>query len=167
MVITQSADRTAHAGLVQEREQRDHQHSRHDNSGHVLLLQQKETAEGFKDELTGGDTQLFGDHDLVLAAENKLAKADQEQRDPDSCHEQDDVRLAHQRAEDNPFNADRQHEHHPQRQDHRDPRWHTHFMKTHKGQRGKHHHDPLGKVKDTARPEDQHKPQRDQRIKDT
>ena len=90
--------------LVQEHQQRHHQQRRHHHHRDVLLLRiSRNPPNGFQNPATqSGMPSSRGDHHLVLAAKDDLADADQEQRDPDGRHEQDDVGLAHQRAQARP-----------------------------------------------------------------
>ena len=104
--------------------------------------------------------------DLVLAAEDDLAAAHKEQRDPDRRHEEDDVGLADKRAQHHTFHPHGKDEHHEDRTGEGQPGRHPHLGETDERQRREDDHDPLREVEDARRTEDQDEAQRDERVED-
>ena len=113
------------------------------------------------------DERGVGDADVELlhiGAPGHLAKALEEEVEPDGRHEQDDLRLVHERTEHDPFDGEGQRDHgqegQPEGQGHR----HALLHEPHQRESREEHHDALGKVEHARGLEDEDEAEGDQGV---
>ena len=174
MVVGDGAQRTADARLLEEHGERRDQHARHHGGHQVELLDQHLSAADRDGEAAVAHAELIDGQGLDVAAPEQLAEAFEEEGDADGRHEQDDVGLVDQRAQDQALDGEGEHDHHrdgqDERGDHRrnggQARRAQHRLEADQGQRGEQHHDALGEVEHARCLEDQDEAERHQRIHD-
>ncbi len=109
------------------------------------------------------DAQLQAAH---VGAPHDLRQALDEEREADRRHEQRDLRLVDERAQDDALDHEAQHDHDGERGRQREPRGRPVLQQADEGKRGEEHHRALREVEDAGRLVDQHEAQRDQRVHD-
>ena len=108
--------------------------------------------------------ELVGDHHLGVAAEDRLAEADQEVGQPEGRHEQDDVGLVDERAQHDPLDGEGEEEHDAEGEEDGEGGRNAALVQADEGQRGEDHHDALGEVEHAGGLEDQDEAERDEGV---